>query len=56
MDLSLHGIPVAFGVLTVENEAQARVRADRKQKNKGREAVDAVLRMIELSRHFSEES
>ena len=56
MDLSLHGIPVAFGVLTVENEAQAKVRADRKQKNKGREAVDAVLRMIELSRHFSEEA
>jgi 6,7-dimethyl-8-ribityllumazine synthase len=56
MDLSLHGIPVAFGVLTVESEAQAKVRADRKQKNKGREAVDAVLRMIELSRHFSEEA
>ena len=55
MDLSLHGIPVAFGVLTVESEAQAKVRADRKQKNKGREVVDAVLRMVELSRHFSEE-
>ena len=43
-------------MLTVENEAQAKVRADRKQKNKGREAVDAVLRMIELSHHFSEQS
>jgi len=54
MDLSLAGVPVAFGVLTVENEAQAKVRADRKQKNKGLEAARAVLRMVELSRHFSE--
>ena len=54
MDLSLAGVPVAFGVLTVENEAQAKVRADRKQKNKGREVAQAVLRMVELSRHFNE--
>jgi 6,7-dimethyl-8-ribityllumazine synthase len=54
MDLSLSGVPVAFGVLTVENEAQAKVRADRKGKNKGREVVEAVLRMVELSAHFRE--
>jgi 6,7-dimethyl-8-ribityllumazine synthase len=52
MDLSLAGVPVAFGVLTVENEAQARVRADRKQKNKGAEVVAAVLRMIGISYRF----
>ncbi len=52
MDLSLSGVPVAFGLLTCENEAQARVRADRKQKNKGREAVNAVLRMAVLAAHF----
>ena len=52
MDLSLSGVPVGFGVLTVENEAQAKVRADRKGKNKGKEVVDAVLRMIELAAHF----
>jgi 6,7-dimethyl-8-ribityllumazine synthase len=54
MDLSLAGVPVAFGVLTVENEAQAKVRADRKGKNKGAEAVAAVLRMVGLSYRFAE--
>lgn len=52
MDLSMAGVPVAFGVLTVENEAQARVRADRNQKNKGAEVVAAVLRMVGLSYRF----
>jgi 6,7-dimethyl-8-ribityllumazine synthase len=54
MDLSLQGVPVAFGVLTVENEERARVRASRKGKNKGREVVDAVLRMVALSQHFGD--
>jgi 6,7-dimethyl-8-ribityllumazine synthase len=54
MDLSLQGVPVAFGVLTVENEEQAKVRASRKGKNKGREVVDAVLRMVALSQHFND--
>jgi 6,7-dimethyl-8-ribityllumazine synthase len=54
MDLSLQGVPVAFGVLTVENEEQARVRASRKGKNKGREVVDAVLRMVALSQHLGD--
>jgi 6,7-dimethyl-8-ribityllumazine synthase len=52
MDLSMAGVPVAFGVLTVENEKQAKVRADRKGKNKGAEAVAAVLRMVGLSYRF----
>ena len=54
MDLSLQGVPVAFGVLTVENEEQAKVRASRKGKNKGREVADAVLRMVALSQHFGD--
>jgi 6,7-dimethyl-8-ribityllumazine synthase len=54
MDLSLAGVPVGFGVLTVEDEGQAKVRADRKQKNKGAEVVAAVLRMVGLSYRFSE--
>jgi 6,7-dimethyl-8-ribityllumazine synthase len=54
MDLSMSGVPVAFGVLTVENEEQAKVRADRKQKNKGAEVVAAVLRMVGLSYRFRE--
>jgi 6,7-dimethyl-8-ribityllumazine synthase len=54
MDLSLAGMAIGFGVLTVENEAQAKVRADRKQKNKGKEAATAVLRMVGLSYQFTE--
>ena len=53
MDLSLSGIAVGFGVLTCETQEQAWERASRSGKNKGREVVDAVVRMIELSQHFS---
>lgn len=52
MDLSLAGVAVAFGVLTVENEEQAKVRASRTGKNKGAEVVAAVLRMVGLSALF----
>ncbi len=53
MELSISGVPLGFGVLTVENEDQAKVRADRKQKNKGAEVVAAVLRMVGLSYRFN---
>lgn len=53
MELSISGVPLGFGVLTCENEAQARIRADRKQKNKGAEVVAAVLRMVGLSYRFN---
>jgi 6,7-dimethyl-8-ribityllumazine synthase len=53
MELSISGVPLGFGVLTVENEGQARIRADRKQKNKGAEVVAAVLRMVGLSYRFN---
>ena len=53
MELSISGVPLGFGLLTCENEAQARVRADRKQKNKGAEVVAAVLRMVGLSYRFN---
>jgi 6,7-dimethyl-8-ribityllumazine synthase len=46
----LHAI--GFGVLTVENEAQALARARTDQKNKGGEAAKACLAMIELKRRF----
>ncbi len=48
MDLSLSGIPLGNGILTVENQDQARVRADKTRKDKGGEAARAVLRMLEL--------
>lgn len=53
MELSISGVPLGFGVLTVENEGQARIRADRKGKNKGAEVVAAVLRMVGLSYRFN---
>ena len=53
MELSISGVPLGFGVLTVENEEQAKVRADRKQKNKGAEVLAAVLRMVGLSYRFN---
>ena len=52
MELSISGVPLGFGVLTCENEGQARIRADRKQKNKGAEVVSAVLRLVGLSYRF----
>jgi 6,7-dimethyl-8-ribityllumazine synthase len=36
-------LAIGYGILTVENEQQALVRADRKQKNKGRDAAIACL-------------
>ena len=53
MELSISGVPLGFGVLTCENETQARIRADRKQKNTGAEVVAAVLRMVGLSYRFN---
>jgi 6,7-dimethyl-8-ribityllumazine synthase len=44
------GVPLAFGVLTVENERQARDRAGRGSTNKGWEAARAAVRMAALYR------
>ncbi len=52
-DLALeHKLAIGFGILTVENEAQALARARVDRKNKGGEAARACLAMIELKRHF----
>lgn len=45
-------LAIGYGILTVENEAQAWVRADRKQKNKGRDAAEACLTMLALRKKF----
>ena len=47
-----HKLAIGFGILTVENEAQALARARVDKKNKGGEAANACLAMIELKRHF----
>jgi 6,7-dimethyl-8-ribityllumazine synthase len=43
-------IPVAFGVLTTDDEAQARARAGSGPDNKGYEAAHAVLEMVAVYR------
>jgi 6,7-dimethyl-8-ribityllumazine synthase len=53
-DLALrHGLAIGFGILTVENDAQAWARAARTKKNKGAEAVKAALAMIALKHIFA---
>ncbi|MGK2872408.1 MAG: 6,7-dimethyl-8-ribityllumazine synthase [Alphaproteobacteria bacterium] len=53
MDLSInHGVALANGILTVENEAQAMSRASVKDKNKGGEFAQACLSMVQLRRKF----
>ncbi len=44
------GVPVAFGLLTTENEQQALDRAGGSHGNKGAEAADAALDMAGLMR------
>ena len=53
MALTLDGLPIGNGILTVENETQALVRADPAQKNKAGEAVAAALALLELKRRFA---
>ena len=48
MDLSLDGLAVGNGILTVDTEAQAWARAGRKGHNKGEDAAEAALALIRL--------
>ncbi len=52
MALTLDGLAVGNGILTVENEAQALVRADPAQKDKGGEAALAAVALLELKNRF----
>jgi 6,7-dimethyl-8-ribityllumazine synthase len=52
MALTLDGIPIGNGILTVENEAQALTRARSDEKNKGGEAAKAAIAMLELKARF----
>ena len=53
MDLSLqYGLAIGNGILTVENDDQAWMRARRTEKDKGGDAAHACLRMIELRRQW----
>jgi len=52
MDLTLSGLPVGNGILTVENEAQALVRADAAQLDKGGGAAEAALALLAVQQRF----
>ncbi len=52
MALTMDGIAIGNGILTVENDEQALVRADPNQKDKGGEAAKAALALLELARRF----
>ncbi|AUX69890.1 6,7-dimethyl-8-ribityllumazine synthase [Porphyrobacter sp. HT-58-2] len=52
MALTMDGIAIGNGILTTENEAQALVRADPAQKDKGGEAAKAALALLALQGRF----
>lgn len=53
MALTMDGIAIGNGILTVENEQQAIVRADPKQKDKGGEAAKAAMALLALQSRFT---
>ena len=53
MALTMDGFAIGNGILTVENEAQALVRADPKQSNKGGEAAKAAMALLKLKEKFA---
>ena len=52
MALSMDGLAIGNGILTVENEAQALARARPTEKDKGGEAAKAALAMLMLRERF----
>ena len=52
MALTLDGLAIGNGILTVENEAQALSRARPDEKDKGGEAAKAALAMMALKKRF----
>jgi len=53
MALTMDGIAIGNGILTVENQDQAIVRADPAKKDKGGEAARAALAMLKLAERFA---
>ncbi len=53
MALTIDGLAIGNGILTVENEQQALVRADPTQKDKGGEAATAALALLALRERFA---
>ena len=53
MALTLDGLAIGNGILTVENEAQAIARANPKHANKGGGAAEAALALLGLKKKFT---
>ncbi|UVI38799.1 6,7-dimethyl-8-ribityllumazine synthase [Qipengyuania spongiae] len=53
MALTMDGIAIGNGIITVENEDQALVRADPAQKNKGGEAARAAVALLDLRKRYA---
>ena len=53
MALSLQGLAIGNGILTVENEEQAWARADINRKNKGGEVAVAAITMARIKSEFA---
>ena len=53
MALTMDGLAIGNGILTVENEEQALVRADPAQKDKGGDAAKAAIAMLDLRAKFA---
>ena len=53
MALTMDGTAIGNGILTVENEEQALVRADPAQKDKGGEAAKAAMALLALRERFA---
>lgn len=53
MALTMDGVAIGNGILTVENEEQALVRADPAQKDKGGEAAKAAMALLALRERWS---
>ncbi|MBH0113094.1 6,7-dimethyl-8-ribityllumazine synthase [Novosphingobium sp. YJ-S2-02] len=51
--MTMDGLAIGNGILTVENEQQALVRADAAQKDKGGEAAKAAIALYDLKTRFA---
>ena len=53
MALTMDGIAIGNGIITVENEEQALARADSTRKDKGGEAAKAAIALYDLQEKFA---
>lgn len=53
MALTMDGMAIGNGILTVENEEQALVRADPAKKDKGGEAAKAAMALLKLREKYA---